>query len=324
MRLICPQCRGELRQEPDSYSCHHCRRQYPILGGIPDFRLAPDPYIDIEEDRAKGLLLLQEGKIRGFEGLLRYYYSITPEDPADLAQHWIRRALEELEIAQEVLDDYGLRQIPGVLLDVGCSTGAMLAASSAPNRLVFGVDVAFRWLAVGSIRLQELGISHCFICANAESLPFPSGSVDVLTAMDLMEHVRDPLAAFKEMHRVLRVGGTSLWSTNNRYCPIPDPQIRLWGVGLLPRRWQRPYVAYRRPDLHAYHVSMMSAGELRRLCHQAGFNLIKTGPALLRAPHLDNKVLTATLRVYNLLTRIPGVRGFLEWVGPKLAAKAVR
>ena len=127
MRFVCPACKGELTLVSDSYECPACSRSFPIVCGIPDFRLTPDPYIGIEEDRAKGTMLQAAAQSRTFEELLRFYYAITPEDPPDLAKHWIARALADVEIAKFTIDAYGLQG--NRLLDLGCSTGAMLAAA---------------------------------------------------------------------------------------------------------------------------------------------------------------------------------------------------
>lgn len=324
MQFVCPQCKGELRQFADCYTCHACSRTYPVISGIPDFRLIPDPYIGIEQDRAKGLTLLEEGRTRGFEGLLHYYYAVTPEDPPDLALRWTRRALADVEIARSILATYNIARQTGPFLDLGCSTGAMLAAAGNEGRFVVGVDVAFRWLAVGSIRLQELGIQNTLVCANAEHLPFAEGTFEGLTAIDLLEHTREPLSALQEAHRVSRKGARALWITNNRYTPLPDPQVQLWGVGLLPRSWQARYVAYRRHDLHNYQVKMIGARELTSLCRRAGYTSVRTGPAPLYGPHLRGKILTGALRAYNRLIYVPGIRELVRLVGPKLAAVVER
>ena len=324
MQFVCPKCKGELEQDSKDYKCHACSHTYPVIGGIPDFRLVPDPYIGIQQDRAKGLTLLEEGRTRGFEGLLHYYYAVTPEDPPDLAQRWIRRALAEVEISRSILAAYNIAQQTGPFLDLGCSTGAMLAAAGCEGRFVVGVDVAFRWLAVGSIRLQELGIRNTLVCANAEHLPFADGTFECLTAIDLLEHTRQPLSVMQEAYRVSRKGARALWITNNRYAPLPDPQVQLWGVGLLPRSWQARYVAYRRHDLHKYQVNMIGARELAALCRRAGYNSVRTGLAPLYGPHLRGKFLPGALLAYNRLIQVPGIRELVRLVGPKLAAMAER
>jgi ubiquinone/menaquinone biosynthesis C-methylase UbiE/uncharacterized protein YbaR (Trm112 family) len=321
MRFVCPACKGSLEQHPDSYRCAACARRYPIVCAIPDFRLVPDPYIGMEEDRKKGEMLSRAAETRTFEELIRFYYSVTPEDPPDLAEHWIAHALAELEIGTFTFDAYELAG--GRFLDLGCSTGAMLAAASHRCESVTGVDVAFRWLVAGACRLRELGVSATLVCANAEYLPFPGASFDRVTAVDLLEHVSQPQLAVNEAYRVSKPGAASLFLTNNRYAPLPDPQVRMWGVGLLPRRWQGPYVAFRRSDLHRYRVAMRSAWEMKRLCRRAGYDSLTVEAAILHAPHLPGKRLQRLLVFYNLTRRWPLIRALLKWVGPKLAVVAV-
>src|SRR5713101_922753 len=105
MRFVCPACKGPLADSSRMYRCNVCRREFPVIAGIPDFRLSPDPYIGIEEDRDKGMRLLAAAEQRGFEELVQYYYSITPDHPADLACRRIRHALAEVEVARFILND---------------------------------------------------------------------------------------------------------------------------------------------------------------------------------------------------------------------------
>jgi ubiquinone/menaquinone biosynthesis C-methylase UbiE len=48
------------------------------------------------------------------------------------------------------------------------------------------------------------------IKANLEVLPFPDGGVDLVVCLDVLEHVKDDLAAMRQMRRVLTPGGVAL------------------------------------------------------------------------------------------------------------------
>ena len=143
--FVCPRCAGPLAASTDAYRCGPCDRLYPIVCGVPDFRLEPDPYIGLVEDRAKAAHLFEAGRTRTFEQLVRYYYSITPEDPPDLALQWTRHHLAEVEIAAALLRAAHLGAGGGrVLLDLGCSTGGMVVAASRQRWQAVGVDVALQ------------------------------------------------------------------------------------------------------------------------------------------------------------------------------------
>jgi ubiquinone/menaquinone biosynthesis C-methylase UbiE/uncharacterized protein YbaR (Trm112 family) len=308
MRFVCPACKGPLRGE---YECARCERSYPVIRGIPDFRLFPDPYIGIEEDRAKAAHLFDAASTRSFREMLDYYYSITEEDPGDLAVLWTEHAVAEVEIAGSLLHEAGLERGES-LLDVGCSTGGLLIAAKKGFEAVTGVDVALRWLMIGATRLHEAGVDARLVCANAEALPFPDDSFDTITSVDTVEHLRDIRAALDEIFRVGAAPATFLCATNNRFAPLPDPQVHLWAVGWLPRVWQPAYVSWRRKDLHRYQVQMRSAWEMDRLIRAAGLHTDGTEAAPLIAPHRPN--LASALRLYNRMRRAP----LLKIVAPRL------
>ena len=89
------------------------------------------------------------------------------------------------------------------ILDVGCGTGAnleMLANFGESE----GVDVSDD--ALEFCRLKNLKATKGL----AEKLPFADESFDVVTALDVVEHLDDDIAGLKEMHRVLKKDGKTL------------------------------------------------------------------------------------------------------------------
>ncbi|MBI5085892.1 MAG: methyltransferase domain-containing protein [Acidobacteria bacterium] len=318
MRLVCPQCHAALDETAEAYSCAACTRTYPVVCGIPDFRLYPDPYIGLAEDREKGAKLWEQAQRLTFEQLLHHYYDITEEDPPDLASHWIPHSLAEPAIARSVLEAAGLMEAGAELLDIGCSTGGMvIAASRHAGRRATGVDVAFRWLVVGRRRLREAGVDARLICANAEALPFADACFDVITAQDALEHLNDPLRAVAEARRVSKPGAPALWTTNNRYAPLPEPHLHLFGVGYLPRAWQPRYVSLRRGDLHPYSIRMRSAPELKRLFRAAGYASPVLDPAPLFAPHWGAGLASRVLAAYNRWRSSRLLSWALRSIGPR-------
>lgn len=172
----------------------------------------------------------------------------------------------------------------------------------------------------------ELGyrLTRSLVCANAEALPFAEGCFDLVTAHDLIEHVRHPGQAVSEASRVSRSGARALWATNNRYAPLPEPHVRFWGVGCLPRRWQPRYVAWRRKDLPPYAIRMRSASELKRLFQRSEYSKVCIGPAPLVAPHWKNSLLAKLLDLYNQLRNVLFIGALARLVGPRLWVRTWR
>lgn len=130
-----------------------------------------------------------------------------------------------------------LRRLPpgplGRLLDVGCGTGAFLAAlaeARSPAGLA-GVDLAPAMLAVARARLPaEVGLE----VASADALPFPDARFDTVASLSAFHFFRRPEAALGEMRRVLRPGGTLVltdWCDDYLACRLLDRLLRLASPG---------------------------------------------------------------------------------------------
>ena len=332
MTFVCPRCKGALQIREGAYACDACAQVFPIVCGIPDFRLLPDPYIGIDEDRRKAERLFARGATCTFPELLRHYYDVTPEDPADLAARWIPRALAEPDIARALLVEYfGLPPEDAIppqggshrnLLDIGCSTGGLLVTAHGAYGELTGVDVALRWLAVGLIRLRDAKAAATLVCANAEHLPFADGAFGAVTCTDTLEHLRDAAAGLVEARRVSRPGARLLATANNRFAPMPEPNIHLWAVAQLPRSWQPRYVRWRRGDLHPYRITLRSAGELRAMAEAAGYADVRVDAGAILAPHVTSGAAPRVLEAYDRARRLPVIAAMLAGVGPKLVLTA--
>ena len=239
--LCCPRCKGDLLSRgEDDLHCVGCSEHYPVILGIPDLRVFPDPYIGIEEDRAKGLLLAEWGVGRRWEDVAARYYEITRDTvPPAQAARFAAGLSAALPRAVAALD--GWESMSGSplgatdrVLDVGCGTAPLLVAAGSRGAVTVGVDVAFRWLVVGKLRLADAGVHAPLVCACAEALPFRDGGFDVYATAGTLENVRDQGAAVSESRRVLREGGRLWISTANRNSLGPDPHLGLPLGGLLP------------------------------------------------------------------------------------------
>jgi SAM-dependent methyltransferase len=127
------------------------------------------------------------------------------------------------------------------ILDVGCGTGANLLMLSKYGDAE-GVDVSEDALAF----CRERGLDRVKLGA-AEALPYDDSTFDLVTALDVVEHLDDDLGGLREMRRVLRPGGRVLLF-------VPTFMF-LWGL----------------QDDVSNHRRRYRLSELRRLLEDAGF-----------------------------------------------------
>ena len=97
------------------------------------------------------------------------------------------------------------------LLDVGCGPGTItvdLAARVAPGEVI-GFDVAADVIGRANTLLQEPDApTNCrFVTDDVYAMSFDDDSFDVVHAHQVLQHLTDPIAALREMRRVLKPGG---------------------------------------------------------------------------------------------------------------------
>jgi ubiquinone/menaquinone biosynthesis C-methylase UbiE len=167
----------------------------------------------------------------------------------------------------------GLR--PGdVLLDIGTGRGELLAAAiEAGAARAIGVEYSAAAVALARTTLDEHGVRDraTVIAADARRLPLPSGSVDLVTLLDVVEHLTpDELqGTLVEAHRVLR-GGGRVFAHTLPTRTIYDVTYRLQRLSR-PSRWKRWPADPRNDFERAMHVNEQTLGSLRRALFQAGF-----------------------------------------------------
>jgi SAM-dependent methyltransferase len=323
--ICCPICRGDLAEagEPiQALCCASCGRSFPVVLGIPDLRVFPDPYIDIEADRAKALTLATRYDELDFQGLVDFYYSVTPAVPGKHAKQYKRALMSGVTRAELALDAWDAHDArpsrpAESLLEVGCGTAPLLVAAArrSGSRLA-GVDIAFRWLAIAKKRLAEAGLDPPLLCACAEALPFPSGQFDRVVAESVLEHLSDQPQGVREIARVTRPGGRLFLSTPNRFSIGPDPHLGVWGGGYLPRTLVDAYA--RRQGAVPPKRRLLSRNALVTLLERGGLELIDLFLPDIAADQRYQfpPLMRLAIDAYQTAKRAPLTRHALNVVGP--------
>lgn len=323
VEIVCPACRSDLEQDAAQLHCLHCRRTYPIIAGIPDLRLYPDPYIDMEADRKKALRVAEKLEQLRFSELVDYYYSMTSVVPPQHARQYKNGLLAAVERSAASLSVWHAASGAGkaeFLLDVGCGTAPLLAAAVPHAKRLAGVDIALRWLMLGKKRLLETGLQIPLFCACAEALPFAGEQFDRVILDSAAEHFSDQQKGLAECHRVIVPHGRLFLSTPNRYSLGPDPHMGLPAAGYLPKRLQDRYALSQ--GAIPPKRNLLWVKTLPRLLRNAGF----TPPRLLLPRISDTQreqagsLLKRFVDLYLAAQAFPVSRHLLFLIGPSLLA----
>lgn len=122
-----------------------------------------------------------------------------------LLKLWIRDVNGEFDaaLAQHVRED-------SIVLDAGCSRGDPDLPALRGSRHTVGCDADMAGLRANTIARHR-------VFTPLESLPFPSGTFDLVVCKFVLEHLSEPVRVIREFFRVLRPGGVIAVLTPNRW-----------------------------------------------------------------------------------------------------------
>lgn len=263
--LCCPNCKKEMVLKKDeSFRCPSCNQTYPVICGIPDFRLFPPPYIDIENDIKMARILDSKFDALDYESLIRFRMKLekeqSPTYPDDLLEAHMQFRLSDREktgMFLNLLEGVKLQGNQGrnFGLDIGSGTGAGLLAISNRCDISVGVDILLTDIIIAKKLLQSEGIKNFFIaCSCAESLPFKDNTFSFAISRDVIEHVNKQISYLSEATRILKKGASFVFNSPNRFMLGLEPHVKLKRVGFLPRKLQRLYVKIRKNEMYLEHL----------------------------------------------------------------------
>lgn len=173
--------------------------------------------------------------------------NVDPEEIAKfetLASRWWDPAGEfrPLHDMNPIRLSYILEKTAGVsgkqVLDVGCGGGILSESLAREGATVTGIDLGEAPLAVARLHLKETGQQVDYRNISVEKLATEKqGQFDVVTCLEMLEHVPDPASVVRSCAQLVKPGGQVFFSTINR-----NPKSWLMAIvgaeyilGLLPR-----------------------------------------------------------------------------------------
>jgi len=149
------------------------------------------------------------------------------------------------------------------VLDIGCGGGILSESMARKGARVLGIDLADKPLKVAMLHKLESGVALDYECVSAEDLAAREpASRDIVTCMEMLEHVPDPASVVRACAALVKPGGDVFFSTINR-----NPKAYVLAVigaeyilNMLPR------------GTHDY-GKFIKPSELTRFCRQAGLNV---------------------------------------------------
>ncbi|MEG0224051.1 MAG: bifunctional 2-polyprenyl-6-hydroxyphenol methylase/3-demethylubiquinol 3-O-methyltransferase UbiG [Comamonas sp.] len=189
---------------------------------------------------------------------------------SDLAHHWWDTESEFKPLHQ--INPLRLEWINGIaplhdrdVLDVGCGGGILADSMARKGAVVTGIDLATKSLRVAQLHALEaetprIRYEEVAVEALAERQP---ASFDVVTCMEMLEHVPDPESVVKACAELVKPGGWVFFSTLNRNVQSFAQAIVAaeYLLNLLPR------------GTHEY-AKMIKPSELAGFCRSAGLNVL--------------------------------------------------
>ena len=150
------------------------------------------------------------------------------------------------------------------VLDVGCGAGLLSEGMARCGAQVVGIDLAGASLDVAASHAREQGVDVEYRRQSAEDLAAEQpGAFEVVTCMEMLEHVPDPSQVVAGCARAVQPGGTVFFSTINRN--LKSFLLAIVGaehvLGMLPR------------GTHEYE-KLIRPSELATWCREAGLQVL--------------------------------------------------
>lgn len=245
-------------------------------------------------------------------------------------EEWVQARIWQERYREPVLENLNY-YVPNwkqlTILDLGCGMGGLVVRLQQEGCKVFGVDYCFDYCVITRLRGMRYGFQSQVVNGAAEWLPLKDQSVDIIFCYEVIEHIFDPLAMLREIHRVIRPNGLVFITVPNRWT-LYDYHYHLWGINYLPRPWAEWVIkalgrdkgedtsagVQKLSDMHYF-----SHRAFTKLAHQVGFIVSDVREHKLMKGHIDKPLIQRLalflrkLRFLHLAYRIYRFTIMSEW-----------
>lgn len=160
--------------------------------------------------------------------------------------------------------DFIQRQTAGVFgkqtLDIGCGGGLVTEELAKAGAKVTGIDLAEKSLKVARLHALESGLNIDYQCVAAETFAEQhAGQFDLVTCLEMLEHVPDPKSIVRAAAKCVKLGGTLVFSTLNR-------NFKSWLLGIVAAEYVLRWV----PKGTHEHAKFIQPAELLQMTDAVG------------------------------------------------------
>ncbi len=149
------------------------------------------------------------------------------------------------------------------ILDVGCGGGILSESLARESADVTGLDISEASLQVAKLHLRESDLNINYVHSTVEDYAKSQQiEFDIITCMELLEHVPDPVSTIKACSQLIKSGGSLYFSTLNR-------TFRSWLIGIVGAE----YILNSLPRGTHQHSNFIRPSELNQWCRIAGIRM---------------------------------------------------
>lgn len=147
------------------------------------------------------------------------------------------------------------------LLDVGCGKGDIFYFIRSKVSKIYGIDKSTEDL----VQASERGIVTRAVDLDRQNIPYEKDNFDIVTCLDVIEHIKDPIKLIKDIHRVLKNGGRLI---------VSSPNIRFSShLNSLVLKGRFPLTSVDKSAYDGGHIHYFTFNDLKQILLNNGFKI---------------------------------------------------